>query len=163
MLDDKRYAELLGEKREETDGGQELILPEILTLLTGHRIVWLPYQHDKFLGDVLRDAGHAVVGPHCPPMLDALYFGTPTIVDGKPLFPASVPDDGGKWDKEWERSVVSFMCKKAKLKGARVIVSGLGSGDITVPERCRDIDGGLVVVTKYFERFTDHVIAWRRE
>ena len=144
-------------------GGQELILHEIAALLRPYDRVWLPFAGSCVtLAETLLSAGNhiatwnAPVGP-----LDALYFGTPTIVDGKLLFDsdgAGVSESFLINDKVSERNAVRTMVRYAKEHNAERIVSGLGSGDISVEERIEDMGGGEVVTMKKFDVFTDWVI-----
>lgn len=137
-------------------GGQELILPEILGLLVAQEIVWLPFPEQCVtltlrLGVRWRTSYEEA---------SALYFGTPTIVDDKPLFqmPHGGKGDQIEWNKEAERKVVRSLCYVAESAGLRCIISGLGSGDISVEERLEDMGGGEVVTMKKFDGFMDWVL-----
>ena len=149
-----------------TEAGQSLILPEILALLHEGESVWLPF-FDAFTAAVLDDLGHKVYGMEgLPDEATALYFGTPTIVDDKPLFPAlvSISEQAaigtvGKWDKQTERNVVRALIQDAEHFEYRIIISGLGTGDISVSERLHDMGGGKVVAYKDFGPFEDWVLA----
>lgn len=148
-----------------TDAGQSLILPEIIACLQDDEAVWLPF-FDAFTVAVLEDLGHTIYGMEgLPDNATALYFGTPTIVDDKPLFPAQVSvTEGaavgtvGKWDKETERNVVRALIQDAEHFDYRIIISGLGSGDISLSERIADMGGGKLVAYKNFGPFEDWLI-----
>lgn len=159
MIKPEDYLKVTG-LRVPKQGGQELILYEILALLDPYVSVWVPFDKDcKSLVDALVSTGHVVFGSRVLPKrahIDAVYFGTPTIVDGRPLFANSARHIKTKQD---ERDAVRQTVLKAKDRGARRIVSGLGSGDISTAERRHDLGrGAMVVVTKEFEGFTDWVI-----
>lgn len=193
MIQVEAYLTALGIPTPKRRGGQELIVGEIVGALAsaGCRRVYLPFA-TTFLVAALERAKVAVV-PSAPvrrgipisrwgrefeddlteaeaqelfqvPPCDGLYFGTPTIVDGRPLFPDSVAGRGG-WTAAGERTVVRALVRNAKAAGCRRVVSGLGSGDISVAERCADLGPGAEVVAwKKFraesgEGFTDWVIA----
>ena len=143
---------------------QSLILPEIIACLHPHESVWLPFYED-FTAHVLAYLGHEVYGMEdVPDKSTAVYFGTPTIVDGKALFPAQLKVEAhkigtvGKWDKDTERNVVRAIVDEAERFDYRIIISGLGTGDISVEERLDDMGGGRVVCFKHFAGFTDHVL-----
>lgn len=146
-------------------GGQSLILPEILACLHDGESVWLPF-HDNFTAAVLHDLGHKTYGMEgLPDNATALYFGTPTIMNDQPLFPAYVKTNEGnsvgtvgKWDKETERNVVRALIMDAEHFDYRIVISGLGTGDISVDERLADIGGGKVVAYKDFGLFEDWLI-----
>jgi len=151
MIDPELYLKSAGLSRPHA-GGQELILHEVLALLAPYHTIWLPFPDGCVtLSEKLTEQGHASADV----VFDALYFGTPTIVDGRPLFPSTAH---GILDKETERAVVRSLVEQAEFVGARRIVSGLGSGDISVGERIEDMGGGTVVVEKKFDVFTDWVI-----
>lgn len=142
------------------DGGQELILAEIIGALTGCKAVWLPFYSSGSLQEALVAQHFKVVSNRTrhmyrdpwPTQCDAIYFGTPTIVDGKALFP-----DRESWTKDKERKIVRDLCDQAKVAKARV-VCGLGLGDIFIEERVSDIGGGKVIAYKDFGLFQDWVI-----
>lgn len=141
-------------------GGQELILYEILALLAPCYRVWLPFPKGCVtLGEHLEAHGHVVIRGRRKPVgqsIEGVYFGTPTIVDGRPLFPGA---PHGVRTKEQERDVVRAIVDEATVAGAQRIVSGLGSGDISVAERKADMGRGTkVVATKVFDEFTDWVL-----
>lgn len=155
MLNSTRYLDAIHE-HQHGEGGQELILPEILALLELHDIVWLPFP-EQCVTLSLR------LGLHWRPLHDecsVLYFGTPTIVNDAPLF--SLPHGASEqqqWTKAAERKIVQSLCYVAEQAGLRLIISGLGSGDISPAERIEDMGGGEVVALKKFDGFTDWVLA----
>lgn len=163
MLNVKAYNDYMGYKPT-LMGGQELLLPEIVALLPDHEVIWIPFAKAcKTLIAELAERGHiicttpwsAIPQQHC----DAVYFGTPTIVDNKALFPESAPIPASRWNKALERIVVRDLVFIAQDIGCQRIISGLGSGDISVEERLEDMGGGTVVTMKRFEDFTDWVLA----
>jgi len=90
---------------------------------------------------------------------DAIYWGTPTIVDDKPLFPDSLePGVGHSWDKIRERATSTQLAKLAVEQKAKRIITGLGSGDISWKERLMDMGGGRIVSWKDFGDFEDWVL-----
>ena len=97
-----------------------------------------------------------------PPMgmqVSAVYFGTPTIVNNAPLFePPRTAPLSGKWDKESTLGTERNVCEAARNRNMR-IVSGLGSGDITVADRLLVMGSGSEVVAyKHFGGFKDWVM-----
>jgi hypothetical protein len=162
-LDPAAYLFLL-HQQVQTKGDQSLLMPEIMCLLLSNRIkkLWLPYSLGR-LAPTARAFGIEVFEQRevPPPSFDALYFGTPTIVKGKKLFENSAEGD---WDMKREQSEVRALCALAYCAKARLIISGLGSGDIPVSQRCRDMQlpgwrWPQVVVEKNFDNFQDWVIA----
>jgi hypothetical protein len=150
MINPKRYLAALDIKPM-GHGGQELIYGEIAGLMRKDETLWLPYPTlCRYLAD------HVVWASH-PSGCSAVYFGTPTIVNDKPLFPETILF--GSWTKERERETVRNICASAVAKGFRLIISGLGTGDISVEERLEDMGGGEVVAMKKFDGFTDWVLA----
>lgn len=146
-------------------GGQQLILAEVLALLYPFKRVWIPFPAGcrELLNHLHRSSQWSTIlsgfigttAPEC----DAFYFGTPTIVMDTPLFPETA---GAIINKILERRQVTYLCSDDMLHrtGARRIVCGLGSGDISVEERLADVgEGAKVVVMKEFNDFTDWVIA----
>ena len=153
MIVPELYLAVSGVRRPQM-GGQELILYEVLALLEPYGTIWLPYPGAcKTLSKKLILRDH-VVEQYVGRKADALYFGTPTIVSGKPLFGVVY----GIINKRVERESVQGLVSKAEAVGVRRIVSGLGSGDISVAERLEDMGGGEVVVEKKFDAFTDWVL-----
>lgn len=148
-------------------GGQRLILHEICALLAGRAPIWIPFYCDGLLVNHLVKLGHKVIFEEThnvskpPRFFDAVYFGTPTLVDNTPLFPESIiaPEN---WTKAHERDCVRTFVQYAESVGASIIVSGLGSGDISVAERLEDMgDGATVCCFKCFDGFEDYVLARR--
>lgn len=142
-------------------GGQELLLPEIMASLNGCDSVWIPFYSSGTLVDCLLKSERAVYFDtdtpllDCPKQVDALYFGTPTIVDDKPLF--YDPQTIG-WNKQKERETVRAFLQSATRNRCKRIIAGLGSGDISLEERLEDMDGGSVVCFKRFDSFSDWLI-----
>ena len=145
-------------------GGQHLILYEVMALLAPFDRIWLPFPVScKALRAALGMFGtHVSEGWQLDmplPQCGAMYFGTPTIVDGQPLF---VEDAGVIHTKDIERHTVRQLCSDyvVEASGLQRIVCGLGLGDITVDERLDDVGKGAEVVTmKKFDEFTDWIIA----
>jgi hypothetical protein len=156
------FVEPLIDKERAAQGGQELILPEIMAALAGVEVIWLPFYGDGVLADAIEEAGILVTSHRndfdytidCE--IDAVYFGTPTIVNDTALFPDSVQ---GTWYKDRERKVVRTICGAAIDAGAKLILSGLGSGDISPEERLADMGGGKIICMKDFGDFKDWVLA----
>lgn len=154
-------------------GGQELILHEIMGLIPPRSYVWLPFYSSGTLAEALMARGDIVLTDHekvmRPPTArgfayQALYFGTPTIVHDRPLFHDPVIEASGmEWHAGFERNVVRAYVREAVNNVCcRIIVSGLGSGDISVAQRIADMgDGAKVVAYKDFGTFEDWVIARR--
>lgn len=145
-------------------GGQELILHEIIGALYGCKRVFLPFAfHCGTLNDKLLSLKIRVISDFPCTWLDivtnkrlkfdSVYFGTPTIVNDRSLFE---PDSG--WTKKEERKFVKRLCSEVENRGCRRIVSGLGSGDISVDERLEDMGGGRIVCFKDFGEFQDWVL-----
>lgn len=158
MIDGDLYTDALRLPRD--FGGQEHILGEIIGATHPYRSVWVPFGGDTLI-DRLSFLGFEVWGDptlegydaKVIPEAEVVYFGTPTIVGGKALFPSS--ED---WTKEKEREVVRIIVERCAGRGYYRIISGLGSGDISLEERLNDMGGGKVVAVKYFDGFTDWVI-----
>lgn len=151
-------------------GGQELIAVEIVSALRAHacKKLWLPYS----LGPLAEFArGHGILVCENPGKnfnvsihIDSLYLGTPTIVANRKLFRESAP---GTWNKRVERTIVRSFCREAAEFGARLIITGLGSGDVTVHNRCADMKlpgwkDPRVICMKDFGIFTDWVLLTER-
>lgn len=151
-------------------GCQTLILHDIAACFPDTpQVIWIPFYCDGELVAHLQQMGHTVIYdaerdqylpdlfPHMP--IDALYFGTPTIANNKILFPSSLRDNRHNlWNASYERMVVRSLVAHALSSGAKLIVSGLGSGDITPTERISDMGGGRIVCKKDFIDFFDYVI-----
>jgi hypothetical protein len=158
MISNARYREVLRMIPPSTpEGGQELILGEIAGLFDGYDAIWLPYGElptSAALCDTLAMLGHTLwrrtLAP--PYRIDGLYLGTPTIVDDKPLFPASA-DPFIVWTKMVERHMVRSYITRAESRGVCRVVTGLGSGDITAEERRSDMGPGTKVAA--YKRFVD--------
>jgi len=150
MINPKRYLAAL-EITPHGRGGQELIFGEIAGLLRKDETLWLPYPSlCMYLAD-------RTVWASTPNDCQVVYFGTPTIVNNKPLFPDTI--FYGSLTKERERETVRTIVESAIARGMRLIISGLGSGDISVEERLEDMGGGEIVAMKKFDGFTDWVLA----
>jgi hypothetical protein len=144
--------------------GPALLLPEISALLRYLR-VWVPFRASRALADPRwLGTGEAICGDGfdglqpdtigtCPDGIDAVYFGVPTIVDGRALF------DAPNWQRDNARSIARSITRTAIEHGAKLIVTGLGSGDITPEMRLADIGGGKIIAYKDFGSFQDWVIA----
>lgn len=162
-LNDDAFCRVTGQEIIEA-GGQALIAAEILCILVANGVkkLWLPFPNLPF-SIQCKKAG--IEDQIIPDECDALYFGTPTIVDGKKLFENSAP---GHWNAERERSTVRDMCAYASsIPTFRVIVSGLGSGDVTWSDRMQDMNlpgwaYPQVAAFKDFGHFKDWVIATAR-
>jgi len=150
------YHKVMKIKEPKIPGGQELIYGEIIGSLQGIKRIFLPFPNDFLIGK-LESVGIKVVGYDGQPQ--AVYFGTPTIVNDRNLFFAG----GQIWNKKQERKVVRAICKHAKDIGVKKIVCGLGSGDISVSERQADVKAGCgkvpkVICMKDFGEFKDWVM-----
>lgn len=148
-------------------GGQALILGEVVASLHPAKTVWVPFRSQcGLLIAKLTELGIEVYADEMSPYpaaemwavpdTDAVYFGTPTIVDDQPLFESRT----GTWTKTSERATVTAIMARCHQAGIRRVVCGLGTGDINIGERLEDIGGnrGSVVCTKKFEGFTDYVL-----
>jgi hypothetical protein len=162
MINVNGYLKSSGIKRMlEVEGGQELLLWEIIGALWGLKKIYIPFLssatlawHLKRMGfDVWIPISNTRIPDKVPEGFEAVYFGTPTIVNDKPLFPES-----GWWNKNHERVYVRDLCREVKDKGYKRIVSGLGSGDISVDERLEDMGGGKIACFKDFGEFQDWVL-----
>ncbi len=177
MIDPLAFLAVTGQPNPPLErNGQQLIMSEVLALLYPFRRIWIPFPEGcaALLNRLYRMKPWVVVrtGSHpgrLPPLCDAVYFGTPTIVNGTPLFPETA---GCITSKSLERRTVRDLCTDSMVKrtGLQRIVCGLGTGDISVEERLEDVGpGSKVVVEKNFydptpgqeEHFTDWIIARR--
>jgi len=161
MMDAAIFEKVSGvHRRSATLGGQELILFEILALLYPYQGINLPCDKVSTLHGYLLEQGKKIVFDYFESTQpQALYMGTPTIVEDRPLFPYP---DAERWTKEFEREFVRSQISRADEVGYGLVVTGLGSGDISVEERIEDMGAGTVVVCKKeFQGFTDWVLARR--
>lgn len=167
MLDPEQYKRFTGvASRDALQGGQELILPEIVSLLGEINFVYLPFPSNGLLGRTVWSLGKQLYVAHdChqqPPKIEigraAIYFGTPTIVNDVPLFPLEPSAQKAVWTKDQERAYVTWLCEAARGCGFARIISGLGSGDISPEERASDMGGAKVVCMKDFGLFQDWVL-----
>ncbi len=148
-------------------GGQELILFEICAeiLPVVRKGVWVPFISSGTLTSFLRKKNIHVNNTFsvekAPLDCDVLYFGTPTIVNDAVLFPEDNSVTTIKWNKVNERKTASILSLLAQEQQYTLIVSGLGSGDISVEERIADMGGGKIVAYKDFNVFQDWVISRR--
>lgn len=164
MIDVELYLKALKLDKLE-NGAQELILGEIIGCFSDCKTIWLPYG-GRLLSNTLKELKFVVIDRpflHRDEEFDALYFGTPTILDDKMLF---IGQFNGNWNKEIERRVVRSLCERAITHKAHCIVCGLGEGDISAQERIFDIKSSTdlipkVVAIKSFVGFTDIVIEAR--
>mgnify|MGYP003627494150 CR=1 FL=1 len=174
MLDSHIYLTEIGQPQfvENSPPGPELIMPEIVAILRARAsCVYLPFPQTGALAKALGgQAIRTVVGSDClidpyrkdfempkeAEQCDAVYFGTPTIVDGQCLFTKETFYD---WDAEVEMQYVRQLVAACEANRYTTIVSGLGSGDITVEQRVAAMGGGDVVAYKHFGQFEDWVIA----
>lgn len=156
--------------------GPDLLIPEIVSAFSDCHRVFLPFGQSSSLTDHLNRSGVEVVQGHheqrdprdgaCSLLeleseasgCDGLYFGTPTIDGGEFVFPGEMSHE---WDRESEMAYVSELCSAAVVLGVRVIVSGLGSGDVSVADRITSMGGGRIASFKDFGEFKDWVIVWR--
>lgn len=157
MISVEGYLKATDTFKDNRRGGQELLLGEIVGAFVskGCKRVWLPYPTPS-LSVALCKCG--ISQTHHKDEYDGVYFGTPTIVDNKPLFTESTlePD---RWTKDYERKFVRNICNEFS-HSCKIVVSGLGSGDISVEERIEDMgEGAKVIAFKMFEDFSDWVIA----
>lgn len=159
-------------------GGCELLIPEIVSYLFGNvKKVYLPFKQTQTLPHVLeqwgipckvgndnvRDPDRCYIHKWQRYIMDgceAIYFGTPTIVNDRPLFDGEVSRD---WNKQKERNYVRRLCQMCKESGMKYILSGLGTGDISQQERCDDMGGASLLTFKAFDEFDDYLLVWRLE
>ncbi len=139
-------------------GGQLLILADILACLKDCEVIAFPYpcpELEQWLEGIGKTVQRGISNP-----ADAIYWGTPTVVDNKALFPDCLvaSDSAEKWTKDFERFSSRNWTKYAEMYGLSVIVTGMGTGDISVKERLQDMGGGHVVSHKIFDGFEDWVL-----
>jgi len=141
-------------------GGQELILADILACLSDCRSIHIPYNCPSLEEQC---AVHGIRIVTSAEGFDAVYWGTPTIVDDKVLFPKCLPDPeyASRWNLAVERAHSKALTQLAEKRNAKVIVTGLGTGDVSVADRIIDMGGGSVVSYKNFGEFEDWVIMRR--
>lgn len=149
---------------DERKGFQDLIAPAIVASLEGCTRVYFPFPTSYHLLDLLAPVGIKytcanIIVPvvaEFPPDCDALYFGTPTLVDGKLIF----PEGWGQWSVAKEQRVVERLCLRAGAHGMKRIVSGLGSGDVSPAARMEAMGKGTIQVAHLtFDGFDDYVFA----
>jgi len=162
-LDAKGYINSCPFQKGEYPGGQELILSEIIATLDGLLNIWLPFpEYCAVLSSQLTQRGFTVSeisylpNFYAPSSLDAIYFGTPTIVNNSSLFSEKLLLD--KWNIRSERMIVRKLVQVAIERGCKKIICGLGSGDISPKQRIQDIGGGKIICFKDFGDFQDWVI-----
>jgi hypothetical protein len=155
MIDNNFYLKIMGIKKPKILGGQELIYAEIIGCLKGCKKIYLPFPNNFLIKKLIKVEIKPVIklDKEC----DSIYFGTPTIVNNKNLFP-----NKEIWTKQKERTAVQNFCKLAKNYKLKKIVCGLGSGDISINERKYDIYKGCgkkaeLVCMKLFNGFIDYV------
>lgn len=164
MIDELIYRDFMGcpIKEDIPLGGQELILGEVVGALLARpspEKIWLPFPAYALMA-ALTSFGIEIVTGDEPLNFDAVYFGTPTIVNDRRLFqgPAAPDAPAGGWTKQSERETVQAIVAWAAKRNAKRIVSGLGSGDITLDERLQDMGGGTLAAYKDFGNFEDWVL-----
>lgn len=171
MLSDSFLRKVLFPGAALPDGGQELIAVEIISALAARKCkrLWLPFSLGPLAMFARAHGVETVEGIEAAEVrtnrIDSLYLGTPTIVAGKKLFPDSAR---GVWNKRIERGVVRSLCTEAEKKKARVIITGLGSGDITIGNRCADMtlpgwSRPKAICMKDFGTFVDWVLLTEKE
>jgi hypothetical protein len=138
-------------------GGQELILADIMACLDGCRSIYIPYNCPS-LEEACGEQGMHIAAED--ENFDAVYWGTPTIVQDKVLFPECLadPSHASGWNYSVERSCSQQLTKIAEFRTAKRIITGLGTGDVTVADRQSDMGGGEVVSYKNFGAFEDWII-----
>lgn len=180
MINTNSYLAALNLLPDDPPGGQTLILGEVVGALAGSQLVFLPFPTKALCAALIRadipylpapgrylssarpddsyGEGAALLDCWVPQDCDAIYFGTPTIVEGKSLFPQD-----RTWTRLGERKVASALCYNA---GKRLVVSGLGSGDISLHDRGYDMGCNerpvRVVAYKHFGDFEDWVLVKER-
>lgn len=182
MINAKLVRDFVGLDSGGFKGGPELLIPELVGLLGPMDKVVMPFKASyalriallctwpkKIIYLALRD----FLSDNCSGILPkaegktALYFGTPTIVNNKPLFPDDLVEPK-YWNRKTEHDAVKQLCIEAAVQGYKLIVSGLGSGDISPSKRMSNMGLGevhrvSVVTHKVFaddegKRFDDWII-----
>lgn len=138
-------------------GGQELILADIMACLDDCNSIYVPYNCPS-LEEQCAQQGIVLVAED--ENFDAIYWGTPTIVQDKVLFPECLhdPSEASGWNVAVERYSSVTLTRLAEKRLAKRIITGLGSGDITPHMRLHDMGGGRIVSYKHFGHFEDWVI-----
>lgn len=138
-------------------GGQELILADIMACLEGCTTIYIPFSCPS-LEEECCSRGILIVAEM--QYADAVYWGTPTIVDDKVLFPDCISDNdmAVSWNKENERAYSRGLASSAETSKCKRIITGLGTGDVSIAERLSDMGGGRIVVWKNFGEFEDWVL-----
>lgn len=137
-------------------GGQELILADIMACLEGCSSIYIPYNCPALEEACLKRGIRLCNGDE---YWETIYWGTPTIVNDKVLFPECLLDPQGNWSKRTEREASQRLTKLAEFnRECKRIITGLGSGDISLDERTEDMGGGHVVSFKDFGEFQDWII-----
>lgn len=158
------YIEALDlEQHWEADSGDQcLLLADIVACFLGCQVIALPYPC-HLLAEVLQSAGKTITHGYLQGA-DGVYWGTPTVVNNAALFPKSLQagEVAKDWTKDRERAVTREWARNAEIFKLKVIVTGLGTGDISPVERMADMGKGAEVVSyKVFEEFSDWVICRR--
>lgn len=159
-MDSQIYIETLNlENTWEADSGDQcLILADVMACFKYCQVIALPYPCPRLAMEI-EDTGRTVLHEHLQGA-DAVYWGTPTVVDNKALFPKSlrageIPEN---WTVEHERLMSKHWTSLAEEYKLKVIVTGLGTGDISALQRLEDMGGGQVVSYKVFGDFSDWVL-----
>ena len=143
-------------------GDQCLIMPDIAACLKDCEIICLPYPCPA-LAEHLMDEGKEIRSGEISIGADAVYWGTPTVVNDIALFDKCLRpgEEPAIWTKHYERTTSKAWAEAAQAFGLKVIVTGLGTGDISCAERLQDMGGGHVVSHKMFDEFEDWVLMRR--
>ena len=163
-MDPTLYVESLGlENLWLPDSGDQcLILPDIAACFKDCEVICLPYPCPT-LAEHLAEAGKIIRFGEISVGADGVYWGTPTVVNNQALFDKSLQptEDVEMWTKDFERTTSRIWAEAAQAFGLKVIVTGLGTGDISCAERLQDMGGGHVVSHKMFDEFEDWVLMRR--
>lgn len=142
--------------------GQRLIAAEIAGLTWEGAVVNVLFADCPLLPRLLEACGCYPMAVHnciVAPEADIVYFGTPTIVNGKQLFKdQGCSPFGNWWTMADEMRTARFITYQCERHGVKRIISGLGSGDISVEQRLETMNGGRVVADKHFGDFHDYVL-----